>query len=386
MLIHVITQSPTLGPPAYQVNVFCGVCTLLAAYLMGKVVKQSNPKYWEGSIFSMCMFALSPLIWQYGVTAEVFPLNTLFAASIIYLVTSLSRLKRFELCIFLAFWCGLALTNQHTIVLFVAPLACWVVFLLRHAIKSFPLILVYLSVAALVGLSPYLYLPIAAAIKPVAGSWGHVTSVGGLLHHLLRKDYGTFQLFSGAAGKKTESMISRSIAYLKDATFVQGLYVTPGLAIVGISAWIALSLPKRSGTSNKIVGMNSKKLSGNARSSKASKHLMVKTNLTEGAVTLACATTDNSANAPQSSSSSSSSEWWHVSSFDRFTCYFHTSDDCYTPLVLCCTQVFYFVVFHSLSNLPLSDKLLYGVHQVNICAHMMIAHTIRLCIYLRFHH
>ena len=35
----------------------------------------------------------------------------------------------------------------------------------------------------------------------------------------------------------------------------------------------------------------------------------------------------------------------------------------YTPLALIFTQFFYFAIFHSLSNLPLNEKLLYGVHQ-----------------------
>ncbi len=35
----------------------------------------------------------------------------------------------------------------------------------------------------------------------------------------------------------------------------------------------------------------------------------------------------------------------------------------WTPVALIATQIFYFAVFHSLSNLPLSDRLLFGVHQ-----------------------
>ena len=35
----------------------------------------------------------------------------------------------------------------------------------------------------------------------------------------------------------------------------------------------------------------------------------------------------------------------------------------YTPVVLVCTWCFYLVVFHSLSNLPLYNRLLFGVHQ-----------------------
>ena len=35
----------------------------------------------------------------------------------------------------------------------------------------------------------------------------------------------------------------------------------------------------------------------------------------------------------------------------------------YTPWVIVLTQAFYFLVFHNLANLPMGDKLLFGVHQ-----------------------
>ena len=38
----------------------------------------------------------------------------------------------------------------------------------------------------------------------------------GFLHHVLRRDYGTFTLFSGAAGRDTEGFLPRTNAYIND--------------------------------------------------------------------------------------------------------------------------------------------------------------------------
>ena len=40
-----------------------------------------------------------------------------------------------------------------------------------------------------------------------------------------------------------------------------------------------------------------------------------------------------------------------------------TMECSYTPLALVVTQIFYFSIFHTLANLPLHDRLLYGIHQ-----------------------
>jgi hypothetical protein len=41
----------------------------------------------------------------------------------------------------------------------------------------------------------------------------------------------------------------------------------------------------------------------------------------------------------------------------------HESETKWTPLIIVLTLVFYFIIFHNLANLPLGDRLLFGVHQ-----------------------
>merc|ERR1719163_1455235 len=92
-----------------------------------------------------------------------------------------------------AFICGLGLTNQHTLALYEVPVITWVLWDLhcRHLLNAS----CFLALAAVffVGFLPYGYL-VWASVHPTRGSWGDLTTVAGFLKHLLRSEYGTFQL------------------------------------------------------------------------------------------------------------------------------------------------------------------------------------------------
>ena len=93
-----------------------------------------------GALMASCGFCFSPLVWAYAVTAEVFAMNNLFVALLLYLSVSFFRRKErldsvsnvTHACIG-AFICGLGLTNQHSLIFFVIPIALFVLFaLLRN--------------------------------------------------------------------------------------------------------------------------------------------------------------------------------------------------------------------------------------------------------------
>src|SRR5262245_44102481 len=94
----------------------------------------------------------------------------------------------------------------------------------------------------LIGLAPIAYLPIAASHHPVL-NWGDPETPGRLLHHLLRLDYGSFELTTFRASH--ESSANHVVLYAgaigRDFTFVGAL-----LAIVGLLALLtAVRFPRR---------------------------------------------------------------------------------------------------------------------------------------------
>ncbi|RYH19587.1 DUF2723 domain-containing protein [archaeon] len=334
ILIHLISKMQVFRSVAYRVNLFCAFCTSLAALFMGLMV----PSIF-GGVLTMTTFSFSPLIWQYAVTAEVFPLNTLFAALILYITYTFAKAPSLYKAHLGAFVCGLALCNQHTIVLFEVPLILYMIFLLRREWLQNIRIAFSLAASLFAGLAPYLYLPLSANFNPTPGSWGHLQSLQGFLHHFLRKDYGTFQLFSGAAGKNAEGFGVRQVAYMKDLVNVQGSVYVTVLACLGMLAILFVARVESTaqvlsskGTVSRAVQIGGRQTTSKPRSKDGKKAIPTPIS-TE----------------PVSPSPTSLQ-------VDKTEC-------SYVYVVFVCTHLFYLCVFHSLANLPLGDKLLYGVHQ-----------------------
>ncbi|XP_066537295.1 protein O-mannosyl-transferase TMEM260 isoform X2 [Hoplias malabaricus] len=183
--------------PAHSINV---LCALLGAGASGTlcytVCRLVGPG--PGAVLAGSIFATSKLVWQWSVLAEVFSLNNLFVGLLFSLLAcfhtaeTVAQKKKFAL--WGALCCGLSLCNQHTLVVYVLVIIPWVLFKLYiHNGLSF-LDLLSLGFCFLAGFLPYLYLPISSYLNTARWSWGDQTSLGGLITHLLRTEYGTFSL------------------------------------------------------------------------------------------------------------------------------------------------------------------------------------------------
>lgn len=344
ILVYLLSRLP-FGTVAFRVNAFSALCTTVAATALGAAVfKTSKHKQFVGSVFAMGMFSFSPLVWQYAVSAEVFPLNTMFASMILLLTILFTLERQVWMALSGAFLCGLACCNQHTIILYEVPLVLWMLWLMRHLLIAKPVIFPSLLFTFLLGILGYIYLPLTSSLNPRAGSWGDVTSISGFLHHFLRRDYGTFRLFSGASGKNTEGMWYRTNAYVRDIFFVQGLYVVPILAVIGALLWRIAVRVETVDVENKdarLVDTKKKTKKDSKKNVNPSETVMQSES--------AASTASQPAKLPLA--------------FFLPEPLVSVQDTRFLPLALLATQTFYFAVFHSLSNLPMTDRLLYGIHQ-----------------------
>ena len=110
---------------AFRVNLSSAIFTIMSGFLIAESVsltqsmilsyrsretnKTFDVEYSRiGSIiYTFGMFVFSPLIWQYAVTAEVFPMNTMFAALLMYLVLLFAKHQDVGIAYFGAFVSGL---------------------------------------------------------------------------------------------------------------------------------------------------------------------------------------------------------------------------------------------------------------------------------------
>lgn len=301
------------GSPAYLANLMSCFFGALASGLITKAVYelsllnarlnsqvscgevQGQDMRLLASVTVGLLHTFSPLAWQYSVTAEVFALHSFFVTLLINLAIHFAH-KMTKKSLFVgAFISGLALTNQHTTILFEVPLILWV--LISIKLWNCPPLLLETSFYFLLGLTPYATLPFFAASWPHEGSWGDVASFAGFWHHVTRRDYGTTQLYSGD-DTMAEGIIERLLLWIQDFILAQSCHYS--FIIFVIYGVIILSKTDK----------------------KARKEMQIDCRL----------------NALKGTASN-------------------------IGIMLIGSLMFYMLVFSALANLPLSNKLLYGIHQ-----------------------
>jgi len=195
MLAHLFTYLP-FGNLPFKVNLFSAVTsslTVVVVYFICLKLTKNRLAAVSASLF----LAFSYLFWLYSLVAEVFSLNNLFVALIILISLHIfENPQGKKLFYLLAFVFGLALTNHHTI-LFLTPALIFLVLATNPKLLTQPKFLLPASFFFLLGLLPYIYLPVRASQNPVL-TWGDPDTVGKFLHHILRRDYGTFSFGAGA--------------------------------------------------------------------------------------------------------------------------------------------------------------------------------------------
>ncbi|XP_058846557.1 transmembrane protein 260-like [Acipenser ruthenus] len=204
------------GLPAYRVNLLNGLLGAIASASLCFTVCRLSGSAVAG-VFAAGSFAVSRLAWHWSMAAEVFSLNNVFIGLLLCLSacfhTAGSAQQRDKFGCWGALCCGLSLCNQHTVVLYVLCIAPWVLGGLRtHKELSLPIV-GRLGTCFLVGFLPYLYLPLSSFLNRARWSWGDQSSLGGLLKHLLRIEYGTFSLAKSETGTGMAQMLRAQLTH-----------------------------------------------------------------------------------------------------------------------------------------------------------------------------
>uniref|UniRef100_A0A061RP57 Transmembrane protein n=1 Tax=Tetraselmis sp. GSL018 TaxID=582737 RepID=A0A061RP57_9CHLO len=196
MLSHAFVRLlPWWGSAAARANAAAAACGSGAAALVSLAAWEATG-HAPAALAAAGVFAFGRLVWSYAIQSEVFALNNLFAAALLYLAAKYDRSPSDRTAYLGAFVCGLALTNQHTIIFYIAPIALFVLARGGRALLTPPKVAA-LSLLGIAGLLPYAVIAWRSSFG-LPGSWGDLTTVQGFLTHILRREYGTFRLFAGA--------------------------------------------------------------------------------------------------------------------------------------------------------------------------------------------
>lgn len=240
VLAHLATLLPW-GSLAWRVNLFSAVADAAAAGVLAATIVTVSQSTIAG-IVAAALFAFSPLVWTYAVGAEVFPLNNLLVALLMYGTARFARSGAGRDAVAVALAIGLGLAHHHAFLFYAAPVALWLLWTGRPALLA-PRRLAVLALAGAAGLAWYLYLPLAGRSATTL-SWGDPTTLAGFRDHLLRRDYGTFQLAAGV--HPGAASFGERLAAWSEHSAEALLYVGVLLAALGAVGATRRSAPLRS--------------------------------------------------------------------------------------------------------------------------------------------
>ncbi len=193
VLLGKLASLVPVGGLALRLNLLSALCGALAAGLLARALLAWGADRMS-AVLGAAFFASAPLVWTWSTRAEVFALNNLLCAALLWCAAACNRPGARS-----AFWglgavTGLGLANHPTFILLAAPLAVALTVSPRARRPLLEAALIASGVAALL----YLQLPLGAHFAPT-DAWGEPTTAQGLLHHLLRADYGPLRLASVGA-------------------------------------------------------------------------------------------------------------------------------------------------------------------------------------------
>jgi hypothetical protein len=163
LLTHLFTYLP-FGDVAYRVNlasaVYAAVAVLLV-YVVGLLLTGRVVAAGTGAL----AFGVGAIFWSVAIIAEVYTLNVLFVGLVIATLLLWRKRRQDRYLLLAAFLMGLSLTNHLTSGLLVPAGALFVALVDRHKLADLRLVLKG-AVLFVVGLAPYIYLPVRAAADP----------------------------------------------------------------------------------------------------------------------------------------------------------------------------------------------------------------------------
>ncbi len=210
-LIGFLFSRLPFGNIAFRVNLTSVIYHTLALLLFYVCTLKITGSRVTASI-ACAALGFSPLFWFYSLMAEVFPLNDLFIVVILYTaIRSRERWQEgdisgsFRRLLLLSFLLGLSLCNHQTII-FLFPAALLIALQpLLHNLRKVRFAALF-TTAFLLGLLPYVYLPLSASRGPYV-NFGDPSTLKDFLNVVTRRYYGTARLWKGVSAEHRLDLI-----------------------------------------------------------------------------------------------------------------------------------------------------------------------------------
>ena len=189
LLAHLISYLP-IGNIALRINllstIFASLAVILVYFITLKLFTFHFSLFTKiiPAIVASFMLAFSPVFWSQAVIAEIYTFHIFFLLLIIFTLLEANFL-------IFAFLFGLSLTNHLTTVLILPAFGWWLIY--KRRTLSFRKIC-FIGILFLLGLLPYLYLPLRSLMHPVL-DWANPITIERFITYVTGKQY-QYLLFS----------------------------------------------------------------------------------------------------------------------------------------------------------------------------------------------
>jgi len=182
LLGHLFTHSPA-GNIAFRLHLMSAISAAVAVvFFLGWARAEAfaagaGSVSWAdvAALSAALLLAFSPLFWSQAIIAEVYALNALFTAALLYLLWQWEASGRRSLLPLLSFLYGLGLGNHLTLLLLL-PGMLYLIWSSPQRLAITRHVALATAGAFLAGLCVYLYLPVRAAADPWP-NWGDPTTL-----------------------------------------------------------------------------------------------------------------------------------------------------------------------------------------------------------------
>ena len=220
--------------PAFKMNFASSFFSLLCLLVLFLTVFRLTSNL-TASGLSVLSLAFGPVFWSQSIITEVYTLHTLLTGLVIYFLirwqiasSSYSNSNSHsDGWLYLAiFSFGLSLCN-HTSSLMLFPAILYLILAVRGKKIFRPKFLLFAFLFFILGLSPYLYLPLRARANPPL-NWGDPRTLDRLLAHVIGKEYKRM-LFYKSQRFVLDSVINYFLSLFRNFNFLGTILAALGL-------------------------------------------------------------------------------------------------------------------------------------------------------------
>jgi Tfp pilus assembly protein PilF len=213
-----------VGNIAYRYNLMGAVFAALAAVFVC-LSTRTLTKSWIAGVGAGLTAAFSQALWDQATVAEVYSLNGLFVALLVYLTLQWRQTKDGKTLAYIAAAYGLSLTNHLSMVVYAPAFAYLIAADNKKALKKAKAGALYTAFFA--PLILYLYLPLRAASNP-AYNWGNPSTMDRFIQHVTGYVHRQVAVWSLTSAQLFERFFGILSHYLRQFSLT-GILVLVGL-------------------------------------------------------------------------------------------------------------------------------------------------------------